>query len=144
MKQIKLTKGQFALVDDDMFEYLNQWKWHLSSHGYAMRRPPRSKVIYMHRVINNTSDSELTDHVNRNKLDNRKKNLRGANRFLNGINRGKNKNNTSGYKGVSSNKRNGKWQAFIHYSYKRYYLGDFIAIEDAVEARKQAERRYWA
>ena len=76
MKEIKLTKGKVAIVDNDDFEFLNIQKWYLSSHGYAVTG--KSPHQYMHRIINKTPKNLLTDHINRNTLDNRKINLRNA------------------------------------------------------------------
>jgi len=71
MKRIKLTQEKVALVDDADFEFLNQWKWFYHQTGYA-----KSCHRYMHRLINKTPKGFHTDHINRNKLDNRKSNLR--------------------------------------------------------------------
>jgi len=143
MKKIKLTKGKFALVDNEDFEYLSQWKWHYIRNGYAARH---SKVnekergyIYMHRQINNTPSGLVTDHINRNKLDNRKINLRNATNSMNGMNRNLNKNNSSGYLGVFWRKDRKKWIAFIKVNYKRMHLGNFYSKIDAIKARRGAE-----
>ena len=78
MKTIPLTQGKVAIVDDEDYTWLMQWKWH-SSYGYAMRRERtwsgKQKGIFMHRVVNKTPLGLETDHINRNKLDNRKENL---------------------------------------------------------------------
>jgi surfactin synthase thioesterase subunit len=58
MKQIHLTQGKFALVDDEDFDWLNQWKWHYDK-GYADRTVD-GKHIYMHRAIMNTPDNMKT------------------------------------------------------------------------------------
>jgi len=142
MKKIKLTQGKYALVDDDMFEYLNQWKWCITSTGYAITRN-KSQIIYMHRLLNNTSIEMETDHINRNKLDNRRKNLRTSTKMLNGRNREENKNNTSGYKGISWKNRDKRWQAYIKVNYKLINLGHFKNLMDAIEARKKGEEIYW-
>ena len=97
----------------------------------------------MHRVINNTPDDMQTDHINRNKLDNRKKNLRTVTTQQNQRNTNLSKNNTSGYIGVYLNKRVNKWMAYIWVNYKQIHLGYFKDIEDAIEVRKQAERAIW-
>jgi len=113
MKKIKLTKGQFTIVDDDMFDYLNQWKWYLNNDGYAVRSKRvfnGKKHIFMHRLVNNTPDNMQTDHINRDKLDNRNENLRNTTKMLNGRNRGTPKNNTSGYKGVVWDKNFVSWK----------------------------------
>ena len=75
MKEIPLTRGKFALVDDEDYEWLSQWKWYCSTTGYAVRGC-KNRILYMHREIAKTKPGMLTDHINRNKLDNRKENLR--------------------------------------------------------------------
>jgi hypothetical protein len=84
MKQIKLTQGQFALVDDEDYDYLSQWKWRLyenkkKSLRYAIRRPYKDGkriTIRMHRVIMDTPSHLFVDHINHNGLDNQRLNLR--------------------------------------------------------------------
>jgi hypothetical protein len=77
MKKIPLTQGKFAIVDDEDFEYLNRWKWYFAPVGYATRGDGHGRgnrtVVYMHRVVNKTTGGLVTDHINRNKLDNRLK-----------------------------------------------------------------------
>jgi len=142
IKKIKLTQGKFAIVDIEDFEYLNINKWFFSSHGYAVT----SKIPhrYMHRIILNTPKKMITDHINRNTLDNRKSNLRIADKSLNSINRGIQKNNTSGHKGISWNKQKNKWETYIWKNGNRIRLGFFNLIKDAIFARKKAEKKYHA
>lgn len=140
MKRIKLTQGKYALVDNEDFEWLNQWKWHMSSHGYVMRRPPQSRIVYMHRLINGTPDDSDTDHINRNKLDNRRENLRIANKILNGRNRGENKNNTSGHKGISWDKRVRKWAVYLWNNYRKIHLGYCDELKEADKVRMHERR----
>src|SRR2546430_16319669 len=98
-RKIKLTRGKYALVDLVDYEWLSQWKWYCSARGYAARRLyPENKVVYMHRVI--IPEGEEVDHINHDKLDNRKSNLRPCTHKQNLRSRGLNKNNKSGYKGV--------------------------------------------
>ncbi len=146
MKRIKLTKGKYAVVDDENFEYLNQHKWYLSSRGYAIRETMKDRKvtkIYMHRVVNNTPTGLLTDHINRNQLDNRKENLRNCNATQNCQNRKRYKNNTSGFKGVSFNKENGKWVSNIRVNGKLMYLGYFKTPEEAGRTYCQAGQDYF-
>ena len=82
------------------------------------------------------------DHINHVKPDNRWKNLRAANRIINGRNRSMHCDNTSGVTGVYWHKKKGKWQAGIRVNDKRIYLGVFKHLEDATAARKTAEARY--
>lgn len=138
MKQIKLTQGKYAIVDDDMFEYLNQWKWSCSSDEYAVRsgRKVGNKrpYIFMHRLILGTKNEYISDHINGNKLDNRKLNLRFATISENNHNRKLNRNNTSGYKGVYWYKSKGYWRAQVRNNGKRILIGYFKTLKEAVKA----------
>lgn len=84
------------------------------------------------------------DHINRNRLDNRIANLRDVSHKQNLQNASKRSDNTSGYTGISRHRLAGKWQAHITHNQKSIYLGLFENLEDAVTARKAAERFYWA
>lgn len=149
MKRIKLTQGKFTLVDDKDFEYLNQFKWHCLNIGYAARREffndgtGRSKYVYMHNDIMKPGGSRI-DHINADKLDNRRENLRFANCSQNQANRPNlNKNNTSGYKGVSWNKKSQKWRAYITVNRKYIHLGHHLDLGLAALAYNQAARQYF-
>lgn len=131
MKTIQLSKGKEALVDDEDYEYLSQWKWYYNR-GYAVRGA--NPKILMHRIVNNTPIGLDTDHINRNGLDNRKCNLRNATRQQNVIYRNKQKNNKSGYKGVSWHKHSNKWIAYVIINKKTKTIGYFKDIMDAVSA----------
>jgi len=151
MKTINISTlkypNQFAIVDNKDFEWLNQWKWRTHSKGYAIRMTggrKEAKTIYMHRLINNTPKGLETDHINRNKLDNRKKNLRSVTGTQNKLNTGLWKNNQSGFKGVSLNKNNGEWKAQIQLNNKNIILGHYTNINEAILTRKQAERRLFS
>ena len=89
MKLIQLTKGKQAIVDDDDYEELNQFKWY-SNNGYVCRAIKINgvyKTIPLHRTVNKTPIGLETDHINRNKLDNRKSNLRSVSRSINNFNK---------------------------------------------------------
>jgi len=139
MKKIELTQGKFALVDDDDYKELSKYKWCYSD-GYAVRTGPRplQERIIMHRVVNRTPFGLITDHINHNRLDNRKDNLRTCDKSKNGMNRGKNKNNTSGYKGVHFKKDKDKWCARITIGRKIIFLGYFDNPEKASNAYHNA------
>lgn len=140
----KKYPNTFALVDNDNYDELNKWKWYRSENGYAVRTVrTNEKRIYMHKEVNKTPIGFLTDHINRNKLDNRKKNLRTATKGLNNINRDLTKNNTSGYKGVYWHKSNKKWVAYISNKNKRIHLGHFYNIQGAWLARRWGERLHY-
>ena len=84
------------------------------------------------------------DHINRIRADNRISNLRDVSHKQNGQNASKPSNNTSGHPGVSWHKQSSKWQAKITHNQKPIYLGLFESLEEAVAARKAAEKIYWA
>ena len=143
MKKIPLTKGQFAIVDDEDYEWLNERSW-CYSHGYALRGTNSGKRIYMHREINNTPEGLETDHINRDKLDNRRSNLRTANRSMNSANHSAHRHNITGIKGVVLDKRTRLYRAQIGVDGKRIHLGYFKDVEQAKQARGKAEKIYHA
>ena len=140
MKQIPLTQGKFAIVDDENFEWLNQWKWYFnSSLGYAVGQVDKKKMC-MHRVILNVPKGMETDHKNLNKLDNRRCNLRICDRSENNMNHKTRKDSASGYKGVyltKKDKRVKKWRSTIKIRDKRIFIGNFFSKEEAALAYNQ-------
>ncbi len=127
MKRIFLTgkrgKGKFALVDDEDYDYLNQFKWHLSTKGYAVRSY-RGKKVHMHRVVNKTPKNKETDHKHGNKLNNQKYNLRTATGLQNSANSRPHKDSSSKYKGVHYRQGRAKpWAARIYHEGKEINLG---------------------
>ena len=84
------------------------------------------------------------DHLNRNRSDNRIANLRDVTQKQNLQNRSKSSTNTSGHPGVVWHKRISKWLAYIKHNYKQIHLGYFSILEEALSARKAAEKLYWA
>ena len=138
MKQIELTQGQYAIVDDDDFEELNQYNWYFNN-GYAVRAVtvPKSKQKkqLMHRLITNCPADMDVDHINHDKLDNRKSNLRICSTSENMQNQKLRTHvKTSVYKGVCFNKQAGKWMALIGLDNKQKHLGSFIDEIDAAIA----------
>lgn len=136
MKTIQLTQNQVALVDDDDYEYLSQWKWFAhrdpkNNCFYALRnegKHPHRTTVPMHKVIVNDDAVIEIDHVNHNTLDNRKENLRPCNDHQNQYNRAIQKNNKSGYKGVYWHK--GKWTVQIRTdkgTFFEYYTDKILA-----------------
>lgn len=151
MKEIQLTQGKVALVDDADFEWLNQFKWYAAyqrtgAHWYAQRRESSasSRKLLMHRVILDVDDPMLeVDHKDRNGLNNTRANLRQATRAQNQQNGILPRNNTSGYKGIYLDKRRGKWQAKIRYNGKQHYIGQFDGPEAAARAYDAAARKHF-
>lgn len=143
MKCIPLTQGKFALVDDEDFERLNQYKWHCSAKGYAVRTEqiPRTKnkiTFWMHREIVGTPKGMETDHKDQNTLNNQRGNLRTATKGQNQYNQKKHSNNTSGFRGVYFNKQKQRFCAQIAVNKKNIHIGFFKTIEEAVSAHDLA------
>ena len=151
MKEIPLTQGKVALVDDIDYEFLNQCKWCANKQRntfYAQRatRKPDGKwtTISMHQALaERLGFKHQADHINRNGLDNQRHNLRDATTKQNNENAGLRSDNTSGYKGVSCHKDGSKWRARIFHNGKDKHLGLFDKLEDAVAARKAGEEKYF-
>lgn len=157
MKEIKLTQGQFALIDDDDYERVNQFKWYARYDKKRntftaltnIRNNKKQISIYMHRAIMNATDEKiLIDHINHNTLDNRKENLRLCSVNENNYNRKINKNNNSGYKGVHLARYNRKNKIYIYYRAKiqtdniEVSLGLFKTAKKAAIAYNEAAKKY--
>lgn len=128
MKQISLTKGKYALIDDEDFDLVSRYNWYCSSMGYAQRsdRVNKKRVeILLHRFLLGAKKGQEIDHINRNPLDNTRKNLRFCTRSENNHNKGLNKNNSSGYKGIYWHKGAKKWLGQIMLDGKRINIGLF-------------------
>lgn len=145
MKSLPLTNGNVAFVDDEAFDVLSQWKW-MFSEGYAVRyeRKDGRRIgrVHMHRVVLglSKSDPRVVDHINGNKLDNRRANLRPATRSQNGANRRKSAGMSSRYKGVSWQRKTNKWVAALRCDQKWLRLGLFEVEEDAARAYDKVAR----
>lgn len=123
MRQISLSQGKFALVDDEDFDRVSQYKWYFND-GYAMRYE-KGKRIRMHRFILDAPDGVEVDHRNRNKLDQRRENLRLCTGIENKRNLGIRKDNTSGYKNVYLDRSTGHWRSAIYVNGKPIHFGSF-------------------
>jgi hypothetical protein len=130
--------GKYAIVDNDEV-WVEQHAWWLDRHGHVMTTIGH-KNKSLHRLIAKTPEDLATDHINGDKLDNRKGNLRACINRDNLLNRGPQKNNKSGYKGVSWNKPLSKWVAQISINRKQRYLGLFTDIEEAAKAYDKAAK----
>ena len=135
-------KNEPFLIDIEDYGKVKHSCWLKNSKGYIVCRV-NNKEIKLHRLITNCPEGMLVDHINGNVFDNRKSNLRICNAMQNGMNRKLSIKNTSGYTGVSWNKKSQKWESTIKANRKRLYLGNYENIEDAVKARKEAEKLYF-
>lgn len=147
MKTILLSQGLFALIDDEDYDKLSKFSWHVSNKDYARRnvntgsREGRS-TVYMAREIVDVPVGLQIDHKNGNKLNNQKDNFRFVNNGTNCQNRKQN-NNSTGYIGVVLHKASGKYVAQIGYQKKRIHLGSFSTKEEAAKAYDEAATRFF-
>lgn len=144
MKLIPLTQGEYAIVDKKDFNWLSQWKWfcwekNKNGQKYAYRGQNKNGIhfpIQMHREILNAKKGQICDHINRNGLDNRRKNLRFASYSQNAMNRRKNLNNTSGIKDLYYDKENKKWRIQIRANNK-FFSKRFEEKKEAIKFLKK-------
>jgi hypothetical protein len=130
-------------VDTEDVDRIIKYKWTIGTWGYPSAII-NDESIFLHRFILNEYDkNRIPDHINRNILDNRKSNLRIANKSDNAANSKIPKNNTSGVKGVSWSKQANGWRAYLTKHNHRYELGVFKDKGEAIEARLNAEKEYF-
>lgn len=131
MKGLQLTKNREAIIDDEDFEFLNQWKWSIHQAGryqYAARQN-KGKIIKLHRLLMKAKAGDVVDHKNGDTLDNRRSNLRLCSKGQNNMNVKKRIDNKSGFKGVCF--KRGKWMAYIQANKKWKHLGYHESAEAA-------------
>ena len=127
-----------ALIDLDDVDKVKNYRWGLTK-GYVLNK----SIKELHRFIADCPDDMIVDHINHNKLDNRKENLRICTKSQNAMNVKKRKNNTSGATGVYWDKIRSKWYAQIWINARCTNLGYFGSKEEAIQARKNAEIEYF-
>jgi hypothetical protein len=131
-----------TLINLEDVEICKQYKWYLKDTGYAVtnvNNNGKRTTKKLHQII----IGDYLDHANKNRLDNRRENLRIASKIENNRNVSIGKNNTSGIIGVKWDKRCNKWSVIICVNYKSIFLGRFENIEDATIARLRAEKEYF-
>lgn len=145
MKKIKLTQGYYTKVDDEDYEWLNKYKWHVHilthnliyvyNNGFYFGLNHR---VSMHRLILGLTDSKIhTDHIDGDSLNNQRSNLRVCTRSQNMRNTKSSINSSSKYLGVTLNRN--RWSAQICHNRKVYYLGRFKnEFRAAIERDKAA------
>lgn len=135
--------NKIFLFDKEDFNKIKHYCWWINDDGYVIASLPNSnKKIRLHRLIMDENDpSIIIDHINHNTLDNRKCNLRKTDVVGNTRNGKLRSTNTTGVTGVR--KRRNKWNAYITVNYKHINLGTFDDFNNAVNARKIAEEKYF-
>ena len=138
--KVPLKGGAFAVVDAADWPLVSRHQWCLMENGYVVTSltVPRRMSLLMHRLIMGDEPGVEYDHEDRDKLNNRRKNLRIATRSLNNANMTLRSNNTSGFKGVCWRPALQKWRAEISVNRKNRYLGLFNTPEDAARAYNDA------
>lgn len=139
MKQIKVKRGSdifFAKVDDCDFEGLSSFNWFADKNGYAMKSSKHDGTVRMHRMIMNAGNGQEVDHINRDKLDNQRSNLRLVSHHENCLNRSRGV-------GVSFRTDRKRWRARIKFAGKEIHIGHFVTKIEAIEARRVACIQYF-
>jgi isochorismate hydrolase len=146
MKEIYLTQGKVAIIDDEDFEKISKKKWHAQRIGalyYACSRfteHGRHTHIKMHHFLFGKPQKDMfCDHINGNGLDNRRENIRITTNRGNQLNRHTvlSDQYSSRYPGVSWHKKSKKWQSQIQIEGVKFYIGCFATEKDAFDAYKE-------
>ena len=135
-KEKNRTKVSLCRVDE-----LKNINWYASGNRYVSGNIG-NRTVSLHRFILKAKKDEIVDHVNHNTFDNRDENIRICTQSENMMNTIIPNTNKSGFKGVSKQKRDNKWRAYITINKKQIHLGSFDTYEEAVEARKKANEKY--
>jgi hypothetical protein len=155
MAAIRLTQDKIAIIDDDDFERVSKHKWYyrgrygsrVNEQGYVLRTVretgKKQTTISLQRFVMNNPEGFQVDHVNGDRLDNRKCNLRVATMEQNSHNSTLRKNNTSGFKGVYFKKANQRFFAKISINKKPTHLGYFSTAIDAAKTYDEAARKHY-
>lgn len=139
---IVYVKDFEILVDLEDVEKISEYKWNIMSTGYAQARIGNSMIL-MQRFLVDCKKSQVVDHKNNNRLDNRKDNLKVVTRAKNNQNLSISKRNTTGYRGVTFDKNANKYRVRININGKEKHIGLFQTLEEAVNRRKELEKEHY-
>lgn len=156
MKYIQLTQGQQTMVDDDLYDWLNQWKWHYrkrsgnrkggdavrTAHGIDKDGHDKVETVYMAHTILPVPTGFMVDHADVNPLNNQRNNLRKGRAVHNNRNSRVRVNNTLGVKGVHWSERKQQYIAQISVDYKKIWLGGYKTVEEAKKAYEEGVKKY--
>jgi hypothetical protein len=128
--------------DLEDYDKIKNYCWSIDKHGYVISRSAKQnwKMIKLHSFI---LDLTRIDHINKNKLDNRRNNLRVATISQNAMNSKIRISNKTGIIGVCFNKINNKWISYININKEHKILGNYYDFKNAIIARLKAEKQYF-
>jgi len=149
MKTIPLSQGRYTIVDDDDFDYLSQFRWHVVRYGYGKheyaarnsRTDGKLRIVRMHRELMQPPEGMWVDHINGDGLDNRRCNLRLCTPHQNTMNRRPSYNRFKGVQHVSYRHKE-SFIAIIQESGRVHHIGSFKTPEEAAMAYDKAALRY--
>ena len=136
------TMSREVIIDLDDLQEVAKYNWRLNKDAYAVHSSVATKERFMHHLILKRKKGLETDHINRNRVDNRKANLRYATRKQNVENTGVRKDSLTKIKGVGYYKSIDRWCAKIQIRGKRMFLGSRKSPEEAEELYKNAVAKY--
>jgi hypothetical protein len=140
---LHVVGGVSAKIDIDLFPSMCSRRWFIAKEGYVgfnQHENGSHRAVLLHHLVLPGSPGMDRDHINRDKLDNRRENLRLVSRSINIMNAGPRRDNTSGIRGVSWNESRKRWRAAIQIDGKQVHLGRFKTLDEAAAARAAAER----
>lgn len=155
MATVRINIGKaIAIADDEDNEMLANYAWRLHTDGYAVSNfyEPRdarkkmshdnrvNRIVRMHRIVMGAQRGQEVDHINGDRLDNRRGNLRIVTSSQNKMNSAIRKDNRTGHKGVFYERTRGQWLAYVKVSGKCIFRRRFRTKQQAIEARKEAEK----
>lgn len=142
---VECYDGRFFKISKDSIGSIIEYQWHIDKNKYVITKNKSGRVLKLHRLLMGVTDvgGVEVDHINRDTLDNRLDNLRLADRSLNCFNRDVTSKNKSGVIGVYKMSGYSKWCAQINKGGVRTYLGSYNSFDEAVSARKDAERNMY-
>jgi hypothetical protein len=141
---VKLSNSNKSFICDlEEWNNKKQYCWALHHTGYAYTTIDSKYITFHESLYIYDKNINQIDHVNLNRLDNRRVNLRMVTKSQNMMNRDIISSNTSGCTGVHYNSKNGLWVARIGVNYKRIVLGSYSDINEAIKVRKEAEIKYF-
>jgi HNH endonuclease len=145
--QIELYGGRCALIDEEDIALTSQYKWLFDGRyvtAIAKNADGKPSTIYLHRIIMSAPKGIEVDHINFDKLDNQRSNLRFATRSQNEQNKPVvNPRSQTGIRGVTFDKRyRSPYRAYVHLNKKYIRLGNYDTLAEAEQAAKEGRRRY--